>query len=103
VYLVFVNYIVPEEEVTPVRAQHFEFIDRHFAANEFVLGGRRSPGDGGFILVRDLGREKVEQIIAEDPYLAAGVAVHELIDLHPARVQPAIADFLGLERLVGQR
>lgn len=99
-YLVFVNYLKPEEQVAPVRRAHYEFADRHFSSGEFVLGGRRSPGDGGFILVRALGRDRVQEIMSQDPYLEAEVAEHELIELQPARVQPAIADYLELSELV---
>ncbi len=95
-YLVLLTYLVAESEVLPFRESHYEFVDRHFKAGVFLLGGRRVPATGGFILVRGVAADELKAIMSEDPYLTAGLVEHEIIALEPTRSQPEFAEVLGL-------
>lgn len=95
-FLVLITYLVPDDKVAPLRARHYEFIDRHFAAGVFLFGGQQVPLTGGFIVTRPVARDVLDGVLAEDPYLAAGVARHEVRQLKPMRAQPEVAGALGL-------
>jgi uncharacterized protein YciI len=95
-FLVLISYLVPESQVARLRAEHYEFLDRYFASGVFLFGGQRVPLTGGFILARPPSREALDSILAEDPYLPAGLAQHEVIELRPMRAQPALSKALGL-------
>jgi uncharacterized protein YciI len=95
-FLVLLTYLVPVDQILPLREEHYRFADRHFATGTFLLGGRRVPPTGGFILATGVSRDRLTEILADDPYLRAGLVRHEVVELEPTRVQPALADGLGL-------
>jgi uncharacterized protein YciI len=95
-FLVLITYLVPESEVAPLRAEHYEFADRHFATGTFLFAGQQVPLTGGFILARPESAEALDGILAGDPYLKAGLARHDVIELRPMRAQPSVARALGL-------
>lgn len=95
-FLILLTYLVPEENVIPFRAAHYEFADKLFTAGTFLLGGRRVPATGGFILAHGTTRAELDGLLSEDPYLRAGVAQHEVMELMPTRVAPQLAEGLGL-------
>ena len=37
-FLVLITYLVPESEVAHLRAEYYEFADRHFTAGTFLFG-----------------------------------------------------------------
>lgn len=95
-FLVLIKYLVPESQVAHLRAAHYEFIDRHFASGTFLFGGQQIPLTGGFVLARPDSRQSLDEILSEDPYLKAGLAQHDVIELRPMRAQPHVARVLGL-------
>jgi len=95
-YLVLLTYLVEESRVLPLRKAHYEFVDRHFSTGLFLLGGRRVPATGGFILAGAVPHEELKAVMSEDPYLLAGVVEHEIIALEPTRSQPEFARAVGL-------
>jgi uncharacterized protein YciI len=95
-FLVLITYLAPESEVAHLRAEHYEFADRHFAAGTFLFGGQQVPLTGGFILARPESAEALDGILSEDPYLKAGLARHDVIELRPMRAQASVARVLGL-------
>ncbi|MFJ7003207.1 hypothetical protein [Streptomyces albidoflavus] len=58
--------------------------------------GRRPAEDGGAILAHGTDRTGIERIAAEDPFVAHGVAGHDVTTtLTPGRVHPAAAHLLA--------
>lgn len=96
-YVILLNYLVPEERIVPLRAAHYEFSDACFKKGLFLLGARRVPPTGGFILARGVPREELDQALADDPYLRAGVVSHDVIEVLPTRALPDLARALDLE------
>lgn len=95
-FLVLITYLAPESEVAHLRAEHYEFADRHFATGTFLFGGQQVPLTGGFILARPESAQLLDGILSEDPYLKAGLARHDVIELRPMRAQASVARALGL-------
>ncbi|MGH3390317.1 MAG: YciI family protein [Actinomadura sp.] len=96
-FLVLLTYLAPEEEVLPLRPAHYEFVDKLFAEGILLLGGRRVPATGGFMLAGEVGRELLADRLAADPYLVAGLVTHEIVELMPTRARPELAAAIGLE------
>ena len=74
--MVFLNYVRPIEEVEALLAGHIDWLDRYFDAGFFIAAGRKDPRTGGMLLVREMEREKLDAILAEDPFVA--VAEYEV-------------------------
>lgn len=93
-YVVFLNYIRPVEEVETLLAGHIGWLNRYFDADIFIAAGRKDPRTGGMLLVRDIERERLEAILAEDPFVA--VAQYEVTKVNVTRAAEAFSGLTGV-------
>ncbi|EIB96939.1 MULTISPECIES: YciI family protein [Pantoea] len=93
-YVVFLNYIRPVEEVETLLAGHIDWLNRYFDADIFIAAGRKDPRTGGMLLVRDIERERLEAILAEDPFVA--VAQYEVTKVNVTRAAEAFSGLTGV-------
>lgn len=93
-YVVFLNYIRPVEEVETLLAGHIDWLNRYFDADIFIAAGRKEPRTGGMLLVRDIERERLEAILAEDPFVA--VAQYEVTKVNVTRAAEAFSGLTGV-------
>ncbi|MEB7540753.1 YciI family protein [Pantoea anthophila] len=93
-YVVFLNYIRPVEEVETLLAGHIDWLNRYFDADIFIAAGRKDPRTGGMLLVRDIERERLEAILAEDPFVA--VAQYEVTKVNVTRAAEAFSGLTGI-------
>ena len=93
-YVVFLNYIRPVEEVETLLAGHIDWLNRYFDADIFIAAGRKDPRTGGMLLVRDIERERLEAILAEDPFVA--VAQYEVTKVNVKRAAEAFSGLTGV-------
>ncbi len=84
------TYTRPLEEVDAHRDDHVAFVTRHHEAGRIVVFGRRSPPTGGVLICVGVDREEALAMVAEDPYVRAGVATYEPIAFTPSRVTPGL-------------
>ena len=93
-YVVFLNYIRPVEEVETLLAGHIDWLNRYFDADIFIAAGRKDPRTGGMLLVRDIERKRLEAILAEDPFVA--VAQYEVTKVNVTRAAEAFSGLTGV-------
>jgi len=93
-YVVFLNYIRPVEEVETLLAGHIDWLNRYFDADIFIAAGRKDPRTGGMLLVRDIERERLKAILAEDPFVA--VAQYEVTKVNVTRAAEAFSGLTGI-------
>ncbi|HEU5032386.1 MAG TPA: YciI family protein [Spirillospora sp.] len=72
-------------ELDALIPEHYAYVDRHMKAGTFLLTARRDPRVGGVILADGTGRERIEEITAEDPFLRTGRVRYEIIAIEPTR------------------
>ena len=92
-FIVLLTYKPPLETVDRHLAAHRAFLDKHYAAGDFIASGAQVPRTGGVILCRAKNREAVERIIAEDPFQA--VASYQLIEFTPTKCASGFDQFLN--------
>jgi uncharacterized protein YciI len=93
-YVVILNYIRLVEEVETLLAGHIDWLNRYFDADIFIAAGRKDPRTGGMLLVRDIERERLEAILAEDPFVA--VAQYEVTKVNVTRAAEAFSGLTGV-------
>ncbi|MBO2460944.1 YciI family protein [Actinomadura violacea] len=93
-HLLRLEYTGSEEAAAPHVRDHVAFLDRHHAADTFLVSGQTVPsGQGGLIIAAGVDRATVEKIAAEDPFVRAGVGRHTITTIVPGRTH---ADLAGL-------
>lgn len=64
---------------------HMAWLNKHYASGTFVLSGRKVPRDGGIILATGHDRAAIEAIVAEDPFVARGLADVRVIEFNASQ------------------
>ncbi|MHA6312450.1 MULTISPECIES: YciI family protein [Pantoea] len=91
-YVVSLDYFRPMEEVEALLAAHITWLDRYFEAGVMIAAGRKDPRTGGMLLVKEMEPERLEAILAEDPFVA--VAHYAVTRVNVTR---AAEEFAGLK------
>jgi uncharacterized protein YciI len=84
-FIVLLHYIQPLPVIEAHLAEHRSFLDRHYAAGHFIASGPQTPRTGGVILIKDLAREELDTILAEDPFHREKVASYQIIEFSPTK------------------
>jgi uncharacterized protein YciI len=93
VFILELSYIRPLDEVDRVRDEHMAWVATQYAAGRFLASGAKIPRTGGVVLAKAMPREELEDLIASDPFVGAGVVAYSVIEF----AATTVAD--GLEAL----
>ncbi|MDG4796240.1 YciI family protein [Micromonospora sp. WMMD1082] len=97
-HLLVLHYKGSEQEAERFVADHVRFLERYHRDGTFLVSGQAVPSEeGGVIVAGAVDRATIERIVAEDPFVVAGVAAYRVTTIDPARVHPALADVLGVD------
>ncbi|MCG9078601.1 YciI family protein [Laribacter hongkongensis] len=84
-FIVLLHYIQPLASVEMHLEEHRRFLDRHYAAGHFLASGPQVPRTGGVILVKDISRDDLDDVLAEDPFHREQIASYQVIEFNPTR------------------
>lgn len=85
-------YKVDLAQIDAAMNPHMAWLNKHYASGAFVASGRKVPRDGGVILATGDDRASIEAIVAEDPFVARGLASVRVIEF---RMSQRADDFPG--------
>jgi len=86
-FVVLLHYTKPLAEVDAVRADHVSHLEAHAARGVFHAWARRDPPTGGVLVAAAPDRATLEAVVAEDPYVRAGVARAEIVEFAAGNVR----------------
>jgi uncharacterized protein YciI len=86
-FVVLMHYTKPLPDVDAVRADHHVHLERAATAGTILGWARRDPPTGGVLIAAAADRQALEQTLAEDPYVRAGVAKPEIVEFNPKNVR----------------
>jgi uncharacterized protein YciI len=72
-------------EIDAAMKPHVAWLDRHYKGGIFVASGRKVPRDGGIILATAPDRAAIDAIVAEDPFVARGLADARVIEFNASQ------------------
>lgn len=90
-FVVLMHYSKPLADVDRIRAEHIAHVQRAAGRGILVAWARRSPPVGGVLVATAPDRKTLEAVLAEDPYVKAGVASPEVVEFNPANVRGPFA------------
>lgn len=93
-YIVFLTYTRPMEEVEALLEPHIDWLNRYFAAGAFISAGRKDPRTGGMIMVKEMDRKQLDVILAEDPFQP--VARYDITKVNITRSADKFAALTGI-------
>ncbi|MDR5832766.1 YciI family protein [Caballeronia sp. LZ034LL] len=89
-YLINLRYTGALAEIDDALDAHRLFLERYFAAGVFVIAGPKVPREGGVILVSNIERERLDAILAEDPFTQQNLAHYEITEFKATRLAPGL-------------
>lgn len=89
-YVINLSYIASLERVDDVLDAHRAFLTTQFEAGVFVAAGPKVPRDGGIILAVGVEREKLDEILASDPFAVQQIARYEVTEFKATRLAPGL-------------
>ncbi len=91
-FVVLMHYTRPLPDVDAVRADHVAHLEAASARGLVQAWARRDPPVGGVLLVAAPDRATVDALVADDPYVRAGVARPEIVAVNPKNVRGPFRD-----------
>jgi uncharacterized protein YciI len=89
-FVVLMHYARPLAQVDEVRAEHVAFLERLAATGTVLAWARREPPTGGVLIAAAPDAATLQQVLADDPYVQAGVAKPEIVAFNPKNVRVSI-------------
>ena len=90
-FILKLTYTKPIAEVDRYLVEHRAWLDTLYTAREALCSGPQNPRTGGIIILSVKDKQRVEAIIAADPFHREGVATYEVIEFDPVKYAPEIA------------
>jgi len=90
------EYLVPFEELSELIPKHRAFLQKGYDAGHFLCSGPQIPAGGGFLIARAESLEKLQELLAEEPFTGAKkMRFSRITEFSPVQHQPALKDWFA--------
>lgn len=93
-FIVSLLYKKDISEVEKFIEPHIQFLDKYYADKKFIFSGRKNPRTGGVILVRNVDKETLADIIKQDPFYQNEIADYEITEVIPTKYDQDFTCFI---------
>jgi uncharacterized protein YciI len=93
-FIVSLSYKKDISEVEKFIEPHIQFLDKYYADKKFIFSGRKNPRTGGIILVRNVDKETLNDIIKQDPFYQNEIADYDITEVIPTKYDEDFAGFI---------
>jgi uncharacterized protein YciI len=84
-FVIELTYKAALAEIDTHMAAHVVFLQKYYAAGNFLVSGRKIPRDGGIIIATATSRQQIDTIIQEDPFFYRGLADFRIIEFRASQ------------------
>ncbi|MFF5856931.1 YciI family protein [Streptomyces sp. NPDC012751] len=90
-FVLELTYTAPLDAVDAVLPDHVAWLEQQYEKGFFLASGRKNPRDGGVILAVAEDRARIEEIVAADPFVTAGVCSYRVVEFVATKTAPELA------------
>ncbi|MGW1987593.1 YciI family protein [Streptomyces collinus] len=90
-FVLELSYTAPLDAVDAVLPAHSAWLDHQYEKGFFLASGRKNPRDGGVILAVAEDRARIEEVVAGDPFVVAGVCAYRVTEFIATKTAPELA------------
>ena len=91
-FIVELTYKAPLAQIDAQMRPHMAFLRKYYAAGNFLISGRQNPRTGGIIVAMAESRQRIEAIMAEDPFCRHGLVEVRIIEFRASQRADDIPD-----------
>ena len=84
-FVIELTYKAPLAKIDAAMREHVAFLQKYYAAGNFLVSGRQIPRVGGIIVAVGESRKQIEAIMAEDPFCRDGLADARVIEFRASQ------------------
>jgi uncharacterized protein YciI len=84
-FVIELIYTAALDAIDAQMAAHVAFLNKYYAAGNFLVSGRKVPRNGGVILAVGESRQRIEEIVAEDPFVVHRLAEARVIEFRASQ------------------
>ena len=84
-FVIELLYKAPLAKIDAAMAAHVAFLNKYYAAGNFLVSGRKIPRDGGIIIAVGSTREEIEAIVREDPFVKRALADFRVVEFRASQ------------------
>jgi uncharacterized protein YciI len=84
-FVIELVYTADLSEIDAHMGAHVRFLNKYYAAGNFLVSGRKVPREGGIILAVGKNRQEIEAIIREDPFHVHGLADFRIVEFRASQ------------------
>lgn len=85
-YVIDFHYTASRDRIDAALDRHRAHLQIHFDSGVFIASGPKVPRDGGVILAARVERERLDAILAEDPFVVEGLVTYTVTEFRTTRV-----------------
>jgi len=89
-YIVSLHYTATLERIDDALPAHRNWLDAQFEGGNFIAAGPKMPRDGGVILASHMPRERLDALLATDPFAQQGLAGYDITEFKATRLAPGL-------------
>ncbi|MFT3911180.1 MAG: YciI family protein [Ferruginibacter sp.] len=93
-FIVSLSYKKDISEVEKFIESHIQFLDKYYTEKKFIFSGRKNPRTGGIILVRNVDKETLVDMIKQDPFYQNEIADYEITEVIPTKYDEDFVCFI---------
>ena len=86
------KYPKPLKEVDVYRTEHHEYLKLLFKQGKLLAAGRQNSNVGGVIIAKTNSKEEFAELLANDPFVKAGVTEYEIFEFMPSFYDDSIKE-----------
>jgi len=94
-FIVSLSYKKDISEVEKFIEPHIQFLNKYYSEKKFIFSGRKNPRTGGVILVRNVDKHELANIIQQDPFFQNDIADYDITEVIPTKYDEDFACFIG--------
>lgn len=89
-YVISITYTAPLERVDDALEAHRAFLAQQFEAGVFVMAGPKVPRNGGVIVAVGIERDRLDAILAADPFAQRQLARYDITEFKATRLAAGV-------------
>jgi uncharacterized protein YciI len=93
-FIVMIHYKKSLEVVDEYLVAHRAYLEVGYQKDYFIASGPRNPRTGGIILSQLNDREKLIEILNQDPFQLNDIVEYEIIEFNPVKYHVNFASFV---------
>lgn len=89
-HILTLTYLQNAEAVAAIRPRHVNWVRDQIDAGRILIAGPKTSGGGGVIVTANLSDERVDELIATDPWVGAGIVRYDRVSVDAKHTAPGV-------------